>query len=388
MRKQSWIPWKSGRSHFYLISFPLLLCLMSCGGGSSKPIGTPQLVTVLTGLTSPVLATHAGDGSNRLFIVEQTGRIKILPSGGNTANLYLDISSKVLFGGERGLLGLAFHPQFATNRRFFVNYTRQPDGATVIAEYHQSAANLNVADVTETILFTVDQPYSNHNGGMLAFGKDGYLYIGMGDGGSANDPENRAQNVDELLGKILRIDVDHAGAAAPYSSPPDNPYFGATPGRDEIYAVGLRNPWRFSFDRSTGQLYVGDVGQGAREEIDLVTKGGNYGWRIREGTVCSDLDPALCGQAGLTGPFTDYDHSGGRCSVTGGYIYRGNQQALSQGAYLFGDYCSGEVFLWQNGTQQVLLSTGKNISSFGEDEAGELYLVDLGGTVSRFVPGS
>lgn len=364
--------------------------LASCGGSgsNSSPQGPPRLETVLTGLDAPVFVTNARDSSNRLFIVEQPGRIKVLAPGSSAATTYLDISSRVLSGGERGLLGLAFHPQFRTNRRLFVNYTRQPDGATVIAEYQQSAENTNIALVNETVLLTIDQPFDNHNGGMVAFGTDGFLYIGMGDGGSANDPGNRAQNPDELLGKILRIDIDHTGAGAPYMSPNDNPFFGTTAGRDEIYAVGLRNPWRFSFDRLTGALYLGDVGQGSREEIDIVTRGGNYGWRIREGAACSNLDPTLCDRADLVSPVLDYDHSNGRCSVTGGYVYRGNRGALPQGGYVYGDFCSGEIFLRQSNTQQLLMDTDLNISSFGEDESGELYVVHRGGTLSRFVPGS
>ena len=213
----------------------------------------------------PVYLTNAKDGTNRRFIVQQRGQILVLQPGSSSPTLFLDISNRVLYGGERGLLGLAFHPQFSSNRRFFVNYTRRFDGATVIAEYRVSAGNPNVADTTETVLLTIPQPYENHNGGMIEFGPDGYLYIGMGDGGSGNDPGNRAQNLEELLGKMLRIDVDR-----PQIPPPGNPFVGA-PGRDEIFAYGFRNPWRFSFDRLTGELYVGDVGQSAREEIDIVT---------------------------------------------------------------------------------------------------------------------
>ncbi len=374
-----------------LVLIAICPLLASCGGSDAtalpkNPTGPPRLETILTGLDNPVFVTNAQDGSNRLFIVEQPGRIKVLAPGSSTPTLYLDLSGRVLLSGERGLLGLAFHPQFRTNRRFFVNYTRQPDGASVIAEYQQSAANARVALVNETVLLTIDQPFENHNGGMLAFGKDGLLYIGTGDGGSGNDPGNRAQNVTDLLGKILRIDVN--GVGAPYTSPRDNPFFGSTTGRDEIYAVGLRNPWRFSFDRLTGALYVGDVGQGGREEIDLVTRGGNYGWRIREGAICTNLDPTLCDRPDLISPIVDYDHSNGRCSVTGGYAYRGNRGTLAQGSYLYGDFCSGEIFVRQNNTAQLLMDTAFNIAAFGEDESGELYVVHLGGTLSRFVPGT
>ena len=339
-----------------------------------------RLQTVLSGLSSPVLVTHAGDGSGRLFVVEQPGVIKVLASGSATPTVFLDIKGRVLYGGERGLLGLAFHPQFAVNGRFFVNYTRKPDGATVIAENHRSG-NPNVALETETPLLTVDQPFANHNGGMIAFGPDGFLYIGMGDGGSSNDPDNRAQNVNDLLGKMLRIDVDDT---LPYAIPPDNPFAGATVGRDEIYATGLRNPFRFSFDRATGQLYVGDVGQGQREEIDMVALGDNLGWRVFEGTRCTGLDP-LCTSGGFTPPIAEYSHTGGRCSVTGGYVYRGGREALPAGTYVFGDFCTGEIFTRAGGSMALLLDTTLNISSFGEDEAGELYVVGLGGTVHRLV---
>jgi len=340
------------------------------------------LEPVVSGLAAPIFVTPAGDGGGRLFVVEQGGTIRVLGRGASAPTLFLDISDRVIAGGEQGLLGLAFHPQYGTNRRFFVDYTRRSDGATVIAEYRASAADPDVADRTETILLTIPQPFANHNGGMLAFGPDGFLYIGMGDGGSANDPGNRAQNVDELLGKILRIDVDRpASQTQPYSSPADNPYAGPTTGRDEIYALGLRNPWRFSFDRQTGDLVCGDVGQSAREEVDIITRGGNYGWRIFEGTQCTGLDPALCNPAGFIMPIAEYGHTGGRCSITGGYVYRGSLGSLPLGSYVFGDYCSGEIFLREGGQFSVIYATGANISSFGQDEAGELYVVLYGGSV-------
>ena len=342
---------------------------------------TPTIVlqTILSGLDQPVFVGHAGDGSNRLFILEQPGRIRVRQPGSSSTTLFLNIASRVICCGEQGLLGLAFHPQFASNRRFFVNYTRAGDGTTVIAEYQVSEGDPNVANTTERVILTVAQPFTNHNGGMLAFGPDGYLYIGLGDGGAGNDPDNRAQNINDLLGKILRIDVDQF----PYASPDTNPYFGATSGRDEIFAVGLRNPWRFSFDRATGQLYVGDVGQGAREEVDIVTLGGNYGWRVFEGTLCTNLGPAPCSTPGLVPPIAEYAHTQGRCSVTGGYVYRGTAGDLPAGAYFYADFCTGEIFLFHNGVAQFLLDTPLNISSFGEDESGEHYVVGLGGTVSR-----
>src|SRR6266850_5357812 len=343
------------------------------------PAQTPRLAlqTVISGLNQPLYFTNAKDGSNRRFIIEQPGRIRVLQPGGSSATLFLDISSRVFAGGERGLLGLAFHPQFSTNRRFYVNYTRRPDGATIIAEYRVSTGNPNVADVAETILLTIPQPFENHNGGMVEFGPDGFLYIGMGDGGSGNDPGNRAQYIEDLLGKILRIDVDHIG-----TPPSSNPFVGRA-GRDEIFAYGMRNPWRFSFDRLTGQLYVGDVGQDVREEVDIVNNGGNYGWRVFEGTRCTSLGPASCSTPGFIPPITVYDHVSGRCSITGGYVYRGTQASLPYGAYVYGDFCSGEIFMLRDGIQTVLLDTTLDISSFGEDEAGEIYVVAQSGTISR-----
>jgi glucose/arabinose dehydrogenase len=326
---------------------------------------TPRIALepLVSNLASPLYLTNAHDGSNRRFIVEQPGRIRVLGPGSATSTastaptLFLDISAKVLFGGERGLLGLAFHPQFGTNGRYFVNYTRRPDGATVVAEYTGGS---------ERVLFTVPQPYENHNGGMIEFGPDGLLYIGMGDGGSGNDPENRAQNLSEMLGKMLRINVD-----VPSSRP-------------AVFASGLRNPWRYSFDRLTGLIYAGDVGQDSREEIDIITPGGNYGWRVWEGTECTGLGPASCSAPGFIQPIADYGHTApGRCSVIGGYVYRGRQASLPYGAYVYGDYCSGEIFMLKDGIQTVLLKTDMQISSFGEDEAGEVYVVDLNGSVFR-----
>jgi hypothetical protein len=236
------------------------------------------------------------------------------------------------------------------------------------------------------VLLTIPHPsFTNHNGGMLAFGPDGFLYIGVGDGGSGNDPSNNAQNKDALLGKVLRIDVDtpDQNAGTLYSSPVSNPFVNAA-GRDEIFAWGFRNPWRFSFDRFTGQQWVGDVGQSAREEVDTpIQNGGNYGWRVYEGFLCTNNDPSLCNPANYLPPILDYDHSNGRCSMTGGYVYRGSAGTLPSGTYVYGDYCSGEIWTWNGSASTLLLDTALNISSFGEDEQGELYVVGLGGTVSR-----
>jgi len=366
-----------------VITAVLLFC-------SAQPGAAALLVPVLSGLIQPVFVGHAGDGTNRLFVVELAGTIRVVPPGSSTPTMFLDIRPKVLSGGEQGLLGLAFHPQYASNRRFFVYYTRPGDGEIVIAEYRASASNPGVADPAETILLTIPHPnFGNHNGGMMAFGPDGMLYIGVGDGGAGNDPPNNAQNVETLLGKILRINVNqsNSGAGTAYSAPPDNPFVGRA-GRDEIFALGLRNPWRFSFDRITGQQWVGDVGQAVLEEVDTpIVSGGNYGWRVFEGFQCTNIEPGLCNPANYLPPVVDYSHANGRCSVTGGYVYRGALGALQTGTYVYGDYCSGEIFTWNGAAQSLLFDTAMNISSFGEDQAGELYVVDItGGTVSRMVP--
>jgi len=352
----------------------------------SVPLRIALEPVVTTGLSSPLYVTNAHDGSGRLFIVEQAGRIRVLQPGSTAPAVFLDIRSKILAGGERGLLGLAFHPRFPSDRRFFVNYTRTGDGATVVSEYRVSASDPNVADPVEAIILVIPQPYANHNGGMIEFGPDRLLYIGMGDGGSGNDPENRAQNLNELLGKMLRIDIDRPESQSVlYTSPSTNPFFGPIEGRDEIYATGLRNPWRFSFDRVTGQLYAGDVGQNVIEEVDIITLGGNYGWRVFEGNRCN-IGP--CNAASFIPPIAEYAHTPGaqgRCSVTGGYVYRGTRRSLPLGAYVYADYCSGEIFVLSGGAPSLLLDTNLSLSSFGEDEAGEIYVVALEGSVSRIV---
>jgi len=378
------------RRALFACLFTALIAMLCLSGNRAEAhtdaAPTPQaapLVPVLSGLTAPLYLTSAHDGSNRLFIVEQDGRIKVLQPGATTPTIFLDITAKVLSNGERGLLGLAFHPQFSTNHRFFVDYIRQSDGSTVVAEYQVSAANANVADTTEKVLLVIPQPSPMHKAGMLEFGPDGFFYIAVGDGGPNRDPDARAQNLNDLHGKILRIDVDHADGSQPYSSPVDNPFFGSEPGRDEIWAYGLRNPWRFSFDHATGELYAGDVGQGAREEIDIITRGGNYGWRIFEGTLCTNLDPLLCSAVQTIPPLLEYDHPSGRCAIISGYVYRGTRGSLPTGAYVYGDFCTGEILLLQNGVSTVLTQIAPHITSFGEDEAGEIYVIRQEGTVQR-----
>ncbi len=343
-----------------------------------------ELRPVVSGLQSPLLVTHAGDDSGRLFVVEQVGRIRIIRAGALVPQAFMDISSRVESGGEKGLLGLAFHPDFANNRRFFVNYTRRSSGQlqTVVAEYLASQGNADVADTTERILLQFDQPFENHNGGHLAFGPDGYLYVGTGDGGSGGDPQGNAQNLGSLLGKILRIDVE----GSPYSIPRDNPV--ASGARPEIWAYGLRNPWRFSFDRLTGRLFAADVGQNRFEEVNVIQRGGNYGWNRMEAGDCYPAGTASCDRTGLILPIAQYGRDEGS-SVTGGFVYRGNnQRSLFWGAYIFGDFGTGTIWYlveeepgrW---ARRELLRGAGNISSFGEDEAGELYVVNLGGSVSQ-----
>ncbi|MDQ7844643.1 MAG: PQQ-dependent sugar dehydrogenase [Armatimonadota bacterium] len=367
-----------------IVLFLLGVALWLRAGVQAQPAPAPRLALrpVVTGLSAPVYLTHAGDRSGRLFVVEQEGRIRVVRDGRLLARPYLDIRSRVVSGGELGLLSVAFHPRFADHGRFFVNYTTNQGGRlrTVIAEYRAAPPDADVAGAAERILLEIDQPFRNHNGGLNLFGPDGMLYIGMGDGGSAGDPYNAGQRLDTLLGKLLRIDVD---GTAPYRIPPDNPFVARNGARGEIWAYGLRNPWRFSFDRATGRLFLADVGQHQWEEIDLVVRGGNYGWKIMEGAHCYS-PPEGCDRTGLQLPIAEYDHSQG-CSVTGGYVYRGSRIPALVGRYLFGDYCSGRIWALTeaggNWAMAAVLTTDLRIASFGEDPAGELYVVDHAGTV-------
>lgn len=340
---------------------------------------------------NPVDLQHANDGTNRLFVVSQHGLIYVFEniSDASSAKTFLDIRDKVIAGGELGLLGLAFHPDYENNGYFYVNYTASNPLRSVVARYSASITNPNSAyKKSERILFQVNQPYRNHNGGQLAFGPDGYLYIALGDGGSAGDPQNNGQNQSSFLGKILRIDVNCTSGNRNYCIPPDNPFVGNTKGfKEEIYAYGLRNPWRFSFDPATGWLWAGDVGQGLWEEIDTIEKGKNYGWRIMEGNHCYHDSP--CNTSGLTLPIWEYGHDNqGGCSVTGGYVYRGEKFPGLYGKYLYGDYCSGRIWtLKYDGvnpaTNTLLLTENINISSFGIDKDNEVYLCDLNGKIYK-----
>jgi glucose/arabinose dehydrogenase len=342
-----------------------------------------SLQAFASGFSSPVHVTHAGDGSGRLFVVEKEGRIRIVKNGVLSATPFLAIEDRVLSSGsEQGLLCVAFPPGYASKGYFYVNYTRLPDGATVVSRFRTSADPDLALPGSEEPILLVPQPFANHNGGQMAFGpKDGYLYIGMGDGGSGGDPFNNAQNPAELLGKLLRLDPE--SGAAPYAVPPSNPYR-AQPGfRPEIWALGLRNPWRFSFDRLTGDLFIADVGQNIWEEIDVQPAsspgGENYGWRIWEGAECYDLASGCPIPARYAPPVFSYDHNQG-CSVTGGSVYRGELHPEMQGIYFFGDFCSGMVWGLRRGALQwenaLLVDTTYLISTFGEDEKGNIYLAD------------
>lgn len=382
------------KTRFILLFALCLICslILTFYPWPSRPVSAQSSVTlaldsIVTGLSLPVFVTHAGDGSNRLFILEQAGRIRIFQNGSLISTPFLDIQSRVTSGGERGLLGIAFHPDYRNTRRFFLNYTHnRPTLKTIIAEYQTFASNANVAQTTERVLLEINQPFDNHNGGQLKFGPDGYLYIGMGDGGSGGDPQNNAQNLDALLGKMLRIDVD---GSVPYGIPPSNPFVNRS-GADEAWAFGLRNPWRLSFDRLTGRLFAADVGQTTREEVDIIQRAGNYGWRRFEASLCHTPSSGCESPAPefpFQFPIAEYGRGEG-VSVTGGYVYRGRLFPELNGTYFFGDYGSGRIWglmetsrgTW---TRTELLRSGMSISSFGEDEAGEIYVVNHTGSIHR-----
>lgn len=374
------------------IALVLLLLAAACDSGPSGG-GTPagdagiRLRQVAEGLESPVFLTAPANDA-RLFIVEQPGRIRIVQNGNLLPTPFLDITSKVTAGGERGLLSMAFHPRYATNRVFYVNYTDR-EGDTRIERYEASADPSRADPGTAELVLMVDQPFSNHNGGLVAFGPDGKLYVGMGDGGGGGDPQETGQDPAQLLGKMLRIDVD---AARPYAVPADNPFVGQAGRRPEIWAMGLRNPWRFSWDRTANLLYTADVGQNRLEEINVVPAGQggvNYGWDVMEGSDC--FEPSTgCPRTGLTVPVVEYTHADG-CSVTGGYVYRGQDIPALRGHYLYADYCQSWIrsFRYANGAATDARSWDVekigSISSFGEDGRGELYVTAHGGRVFRIV---
>jgi glucose/arabinose dehydrogenase len=368
----------------------------SCGSGAlpTLPSGSGvRLEEIVTGLSFPLYLTAPPQDLTRLFIVEKTGGIRIVKDGALLPAPFLELSAQVSVDGEQGLLGLAFYPDYGTSGRFLVHYTDLA-GDTRLSIF-QVSADPDVADNTsQQVILTADQPFSNHNGGQVAFGPDGFLYLGLGDGGGSNDPEGRGQNRSELLGSILRLDVS---AGTTYTVPADNPFVGQQPDvRPEIWSYGLRNPWRFSFDRATGDLYVADVGQSSFEEVDVAAaaegggKGVNYGWRIMEGDQCVGGDQ--CDRTGLTLPTFQYSHQDG-CSIIGGYVYRGGALPALQGAYFYGDFCAGWVhsLRYSAGTTSDVtdwpaLHAAGSLTSFGEDAAGELYVLESSGRVSKIVP--
>ena len=380
----------------------LLLGVVPVGQGHAQtgddlPPGTDyEWVNIIDGLHLPIFVTHAGDGSGRLFVVEQTGYILVYERGELLFEPFLDISLKipneVMRGSysEQGLLGLAFDPTYAETGVFYINYTNL-EGTVLVSRFRVSADDANRADPdSETVLLEIPQPYANHNGGHIEFGPDGYLYVSVGDGGSADDPDNHAQNTTNMLGTILRLDVsDHTSDT--YAIPPDNPFVDTPDFLPEIWAYGLRNPWRFSFDSETGDMYIGDVGQGLLEEIDFQPAdspgGENYGWRVWEGT--SRHDPDMEATAEMIPPIIEYDHVAG-CSVTGGYVYRGEELPELDGLYFYGDYCVGRIWITRRGADDEWVVSEFAfleipISSFGLDEAGELYMVDYAGNIYKLL---
>jgi glucose/arabinose dehydrogenase len=355
-----------------------------------NPPADVGLELVVDGLDFPVWLTSP-PGDSRLFVVEKGGRVLVVENDALLPEPFLDLRGQVSTGSEQGLLSLAFHPDYAANGRFFVNFT-DPAGDTRIVEYHVSADRDLGDPGSARVVLAIDQPFSNHNGGLALFGPDGMLWIGTGDGGSGGDPQGNGQNLGALLGKLLRIDVD---GAEPYAVPADNPFAGTAGARSEVWAYGLRNPWRFAFDRETGDLYIADVGQNRVEEVNAVQgagRGRNYGWNVMEGTRCFEPSNG-CDREGLTLPVAEYDHDEG-CSVTGGYVFRGSAIPDLSGTYLYSDYCSGFVrsFRLQGDAAaderrwSELEPADHAVTSFGEDADGELYLLTAGGGVYRIVP--
>ncbi|HMH84485.1 MAG TPA: PQQ-dependent sugar dehydrogenase [Gemmatimonadaceae bacterium] len=360
-------------------------------GGSTLPpgIGLQLNPFITSGLSSPVfLAQPLDDG--RVFVVEQGGRIRVVRDSVLQTTPFLDLSTRVLSGGERGLLSVAFHPQYATNHFFYVYFTTQTNGDIRIERF-TTTSNAEVADpaTSKLILTAPHSTYPNHNGGLLAFGLDGMLYAGLGDGGSGGDPLGNGQNFNSVLGSLLRLDVDHGD---PYAIPADNPFVGQANHRGEVWAKGLRNPWRYAFDAPTGLLYIADVGQGAHEEVDVVAAnraGLNYGWNVMEGLSC--YNASTCTQTGFELPLIDYGHNG-PCSITGGYVYRGSAIPAIRGHYFYSDYCAGFLrsFRYQNGVavdQKDWGLTSTKVTSFGVDFAGELYMMS-GDTILKVAPAS
>ena len=375
----------------------VLWTALTTAGTQPQPIGPVELERAFPDIAfdDPVFLTHAGDGTGRLFVVEQRGVVHVLASSEPRTDhgVFLDITGRVSRAGrEEGLLGLAFDPGFASNGYFYMYYSAASPRRSVLSRFSVSerpdaagaagSPDADAADAAaELVLLEVPQPFSNHNGGMIAFGPDGFLYVGLGDGGSGGDPRGNGQDIRTLLGSILRIDVRGATAAEPYRVPADNPFVGTPDAREEIWAYGLRNPWRFSFDAATGELWVADVGENEYEEIDLVLRGRNYGWNTMEGTHC--FLTADCDRSGLEPPLVEYDHGLG-CSVTGGYVYRGGAVPALAGVYVYADFCSGRIWGLRQEAGGVsgpvlLLEAPFPVSSFGTDARGELYVLGFAG---------
>ena len=357
---------------------------------ASQPVVKLQAQRIFPGLSFQRMTNivQPQNSSDRLFVTEQKGVISYFSASQTqpTLHVFLDISGRVnSAGNEEGLLGLAFDPRYAQNGYFYVYYSAANPLRTVVSRFSLAKANPDAADPqSEVVILEIGQPFSNHKGGQIAFGPDGYLYIGVGDGGSEGDPEGNGQNLGTLLAKILRIDVSGVSKPGDYKIPVDNPFLNTAGARPETWAYGLRNPWRFSFDALTGQLWAGDVGQDKYEEIDIIVKGGNYGWKIMEGFHC--YSPANgCNQSGLTLPVLEYDHSQG-CAVIGGYVYRGAKIPALLGRYIYADYCSGNIWAFDpNGStataNTLLVKTGLGITSLGQDSAGDLYILSQDGGI-------
>lgn len=361
--------------------------------GSAAPFDATAVVISLERVATvpggPLAITAPHDGSGRLFVAAQDGRAWVVERDGTTRSMpLLDIRGRITSGGERGLLGLALHPAFPSDPRAFVDYTDR-DGNTVVSSFRLVVGDPDRLDPgSEVVIFQARQPFANHNGGALAFGPDGDLYVSLGDGGSGGDPQGNSQRLDTTLGKILRIDVDHPANGLPYGIPAGNPFAGEPPKRPEIWLYGLRNPWRMSFDRATGDLWIGDVGQASREEVDVARAGVgglNFGWNRMEGTSC--YQPAQgCDRSGLTMPVVDYGHDLG-CAVIGGVVYRGSRYPVLRGGYIFADYCSGRAWVLDAAAASPVAveagNVGGSVAAFGEDEAGEIYVANLDGAIAR-----